>query len=252
MSTHIINKPIGESPLKTVYKFKAELESQGKSVNKICCSGRLDPMAHGQLLVLVNEECKNIKIYNQKDKTYTFSFIVGISTDTTDILGLINDYNANITIDDMSNVTNIINTYNNLSYDQEYHIFSSNPVKGLDGRKRPLFYYGKNNIAVTVPKKMVNIYNMEVNKVEKINSLEEKVFGNLDLVDLDIRDNFRYSEIKECWKNYFKENKVEYYQWTCTAAVSSGTYIRQIVKDIGNQVSLPVMVTDLFRVKVQI
>ena len=50
-------------------------------------AGRLDPMASGKLLVLIGDECKRQKSYHALDKEYEFSVLLGVSSDTGDVLG---------------------------------------------------------------------------------------------------------------------------------------------------------------------
>jgi len=50
-------------------------------------AGRLDPMAHGVLVLLVGEENKKREKYEKFVKEYLFQCIFGVATDTYDILG---------------------------------------------------------------------------------------------------------------------------------------------------------------------
>lgn len=248
---YTIYKPIGETPLETITKFKLQQEGP---ITKICCSGRLDPMAHGQLLVLTNDKCKDIGIYNAKNKTYKFSFVVGVTTDTTDVLGIVSNkvslplLNNNINYD----IESIIKSFNNKTYDQEYHIFSSMPVTGPQGKK-PIWYYSKNNIIIESPKKQISIYRLDINEQSTISSdnLYNLIKTNTSMLNITNRDQFRYDNVLTSWANYFEnmDTNTSYIYYTCTAHVSSGTYIRQLVKDIGKIANLPVLVTDLHRIE---
>ena len=51
-------------------------------------AGRLDPMAEGVLLILVDEENKKIGQYMGFDKEYTAEFVLGFSSDSNDVLGI--------------------------------------------------------------------------------------------------------------------------------------------------------------------
>ena len=49
-----IYKPIGVTPVQLVEKYKKE-----NSIDeKVSFAGRLDPMAHGEMVLLVGDECK--------------------------------------------------------------------------------------------------------------------------------------------------------------------------------------------------
>ena len=78
---HVVYKYAGETPLQCIQRmFDTEK-------NSYTYAGRLDPMAEGLLIVLGGDECKDAKRYHNLNKTYEYSFIVGVSTDTYDCLG---------------------------------------------------------------------------------------------------------------------------------------------------------------------
>ena len=79
-------KNIGETPLDIVNKYR-------KPNCKYSFAGRLDPMARGQMIVLEGLECKNQDKYCGLDKIYEFEILFGFSTDTYDILGIVENYN---------------------------------------------------------------------------------------------------------------------------------------------------------------
>jgi tRNA U55 pseudouridine synthase TruB len=54
----------------------------------VAYAGRLDPMAHGVLILLVGNENKMRDKYEKLDKEYKFQCILGVGTDTYDILGI--------------------------------------------------------------------------------------------------------------------------------------------------------------------
>lgn len=246
MDYYLCDKPQGEIPTETLARFKAEAQFP---INKICCAGRLDPMARGKLLVLVNEQCKNSSLYNKKDKIYEFSFVPGLTTDTTDLLGLIeSSVSTNI-----SNVTilNSINKFNGLTYEQEYHKFSSNTVRDSNGIKRPLYYFSRNNINVVVPKKSVTIYSMEHldDKLFTKDEFETYVFQKLENLSIPYRNSFRHPEIVQNWHDYFQSQSSSetYTEYSFKAKVSAGVYIRQIVKDLSVDINIPLVTTDIYR-----
>jgi tRNA U55 pseudouridine synthase TruB len=55
---------------------------------KFAYAGRLDPMAEGQLLILVGDTCKERDKYLNLDKEYEFEILLGLKSDTKDLLGL--------------------------------------------------------------------------------------------------------------------------------------------------------------------
>ena len=81
-----INKEIGETPNSLIARFKSE--NPEYSNEKISFAGRLDPMASGLMILLTGESCKLQPEYISKKKTYSFTIINGITTDSNDILGI--------------------------------------------------------------------------------------------------------------------------------------------------------------------
>ena len=83
----LIYKPIGQTPLEAIELLRKSDPSLADV--RMAYAGRLDPMADGLLVVLVGDECKNRTKYELLDKTYNFTMLLGLSTDTYDILGRI-------------------------------------------------------------------------------------------------------------------------------------------------------------------
>jgi tRNA pseudouridine(55) synthase len=55
-------------------------------------AGRLDPMASGSLLVLLGETCKRQQEYHGLDKAYEVTALIGVSSDSGDVLGIITEH----------------------------------------------------------------------------------------------------------------------------------------------------------------
>ncbi len=128
----VINKPIGMTPLQAIKKLKQKIKELQNT--KMTYAGRLDPLAHGILLILIGEEAKERQPYLSLPKSYEFEVIFGLQTDTYDLLGYLKEENTKqIT----PNVKIIVNRFvksmlgKNM---QSYPPYSSKPVKG-----KPLF-----------------------------------------------------------------------------------------------------------------
>lgn len=81
----VLDKPAGETPLQTLEAYRAT-QPNLQDV-PMAYAGRLDPMASGQLLVLLGEECKRQAQYHALDKAYRVEILFGVSSDTGDVLG---------------------------------------------------------------------------------------------------------------------------------------------------------------------
>src|SRR5687767_12670821 len=88
-----IYKPIGLTPLQLIKLLKKSKE--GYKNIKMSFAGRLDPLAHGVMLLLLGEENKNRDKYLSLDKTYEFKVLFGVETDTFDFLGILKDLDFN-------------------------------------------------------------------------------------------------------------------------------------------------------------
>ena len=81
----ILDKSVGQTPLACLEEWR---RAAGVAVSvPLTYAGRLDPMASGKLLILIGEECKQKDSYLNLDKVYNFSALLGIESDTHDVLG---------------------------------------------------------------------------------------------------------------------------------------------------------------------
>ena len=148
-----IYKPIGKTPLEIVEDYK----KNNKNIKKCSYAGRLDPMASGLMIILANESCLKQNDFHNLSKIYEFKIVLGISTDTYDLLGLVNTHNIKENYNIKSIITNIINNFTG-KFMQKYPEDSSIRVKG-----KPLWYYAKNNVLekIEIPEKEIKIEKLE-------------------------------------------------------------------------------------------
>ena len=226
-------KNIGETPLEVLER------SFSDDTPRTYC-GRLDPMARGLLLVLEGEDCKKAKDYYQLTKIYEYKFAVGFSTDTYDLLGVVNK--VDIPQKDITKeVKSIIDNLNG-EIELQYPPYSSKTVNGI-----PLFEYAKNNKLneITIPTKLVNI-------IEHI-YLESTICNTKEIVNTAIENinkvngDFRQ---KECIESLQALPNKKVYVFSVRATATSGTYIRSIVNHIGEKLNLPTVTIDINRIKI--
>src|SRR3989338_1327989 len=80
-----LQKAVGETPLSCAEAYRARHpELIGVPLSY---AGRLDPLASGALLVLIGDECKQQKKYHGLDKEYVIEVVIGIGSDTGDVMG---------------------------------------------------------------------------------------------------------------------------------------------------------------------
>lgn len=226
----MLDKAVGQTPLQCMEAWRNEV---GISADiPLTYAGRLDPMASGKLLILVGEECKKKDDYLTLDKTYEFSVLFGIGSDTHDVLGRLqtsfspkidqssvkdratpilhpSKYDAKHTVSETSNLEQQLqNISNHLIGEIElpYPHFSSKTVKGkplhtwtLEGR------LGE----IKIPTKTSIIYSLTLDKIEiklrsdvarealaKINTIPEVTEERKAL-----GNDFRRSDVRADWES---------------------------------------------------
>ena len=215
-----IYKPVGMTPVELIKKYKRE----NNITEKVSFAGRLDPMAHGEMVLLVGDECKQQESYCGRNKIYEFDILYGFTTDTLDILGISkkNDKKINNNIELLKG-----------EHEQTYPLYSSKFI-GNRKRKKPHDLVQEIKEQDNIPKKKVFIFELE--------KLDEKSVSNSKLLDMiskklaflsdDYKEKFRYSIIKNKWEENLKLEKIFHIE-KYRAKVSSGTYIRSLCERMG-------------------
>ncbi len=207
----------GETPLECLERFREKRpELKDESMTYL---GRLDPLALGVLLVGTGEDTKqeNRERYFGLDKEYEFTAIFGFATDTYDVMGKIVKVEK---LEDLPEIDliKIARLYQG-EREQKYPLYSSKNIAT-----------GKNLNEI----KKINIYDMQFQGMDTFSSKE--LFGRL-LMDISrVNGNFRQNEILTLWREALladKKIKEKRFLGRFFARVSSGTYIRSIVNDIG-------------------
>lgn len=227
-----VYKPLGHTPLEMVEKVK-EAFPEYKS-EKIGYAGRLDPMAEGMVLLLIGEENKKRKDYERLPKEYEFDVLFGVSTDSYDVLGIIDSYSKDKIVNVETKVDKVVGSFIG-KQEQEYPPYSSARVKG-----KPLYYWSRTgNISkIEIPKKKIHIYEFLYMKTKIITKeiLEKQVYKKIFLPI----GQFRQEEIRKAWELYFEKYSLSYYfVATFSLRCSSGTYVRKIAHEIGKMVNVP-------------
>ncbi len=212
-------KPIGYSPKDCIDKL---------NIGKMTFAGRLDPIACGlQPLILHKESINNQDIQEIKKKlqnsykTYQFKVILGLQSDSYDILGLVKK-SEEIQIEQNLEKVKQIKI-------QEYPPFSSQKAFSNKSQKRlPLWKISKDGeIPKDIPKREIDIQSIKILSFEEMSNDKLLETVKMRLNALKDKTNFRNEEIMNCWLNLMKEDKI-YKIYHLEATVSPGTYIRSI------------------------
>lgn len=121
-------------------------------------TGTLDPIAEGVLVCLIGKYTKLTDILINHDKEYIASFKLGILTDTLDITGkVLKEEKVNLTKEEIQKkILSFKGTYN-----QEVPIYSAVKING-----KKLYEYARNNEEIPLPKREVNIYDIELLNID--------------------------------------------------------------------------------------
>ncbi len=235
-------KRVGATPLEAIQEFRAKNPEYEKET--ISYAGRLDPMAEGVLILLIGDENKNRKKYENLKKEYETEIVLGITTDTFDALGIIQKTKV-IRQKSLGELTDVVNSFVGKRM-QKYPPYSSKPVKG-----KPLYWWARRNrlSEIEIPEKEIKIYSIEIKQVTVINGkkLAEQIQEKINLV----RGDFRQEEILKQWENFGKRHKKDSYQvLKLKIACSSGTYIRHLASDIGEKLVCGAFCLSIFRTRV--
>lgn len=218
----IYKKP-GETLAELVLRFRKE-KSFGEDL-PITYAGRLDPMAEGLVLLLAGQSCKQKDDYLGLEKTYVFEVLFGISTDTFDMLGIIQD-----SLEFHPSQKQIQESIENIKKIKEfpYPPYSSKPVDG-----KALFIHAKEgSLPKDLPTMKGEIHSIVLQNTRMM-SAEEVVEKKIEIIK-KVKGDFRQEEILKSWQKFLKENKDKKFMIaTFEANVSSGIYIRTLATMFG-------------------
>ncbi len=216
----------GETPLECIQRFAKSTELP--KTEKMTYLGRLDPLAEGVLLVATGEDVKRKEEFLGLDKEYDFISIFGFATDTYDILGKI------VRVEKLKefseyDISKVASIYEG-EREQKYPLYSS---KMIARRTSPHSALQSDPLLEAGEGKTINIHKIKFHKLDVLSSKE--LFGRL-LMDISkVQGDFRQNEILILWKELLsKYPKAQIFLGHFSAHVSSGTYIRSLVNDMGN------------------
>jgi tRNA pseudouridine55 synthase len=235
----LFNKHLGETPLQALNRLRIEQSAVKDAV--LSYAGRLDPMAEGLLLILVDDECKNKEPYLGLDKEYEAEILWGVETDTHDLLGLVQ--NVSNTQPDQEKIADAIkNLVGKLI--QEYPAYSSKPVGG-----KSLFAWAREGRIDEVKKPTKQIEIFKALSTDSYTMNNEALLKYIENSVGKVNGDFRQAEILLKWKSVL-ETKQTFGVSKVTIACSSGTYIRQLAHILGAQIGTGAVLLSLKRIRI--
>jgi len=125
----------GETPLECLNRLKDEGFLPYN--DKFTYAGRLDPMAEGLMIYLRGEAIKSKHEYLGLSKEYEVEILLGVSTDTGDILGLVSGAILGDVVFDLKNIQSICESFVG-DMEVPYPWFSSKTLEG-----KPLYEWAR-------------------------------------------------------------------------------------------------------------
>lgn len=233
-------KPVGKTPLEMIQALQAS--DARYAATRLGYAGRLDPMAHGLLLILEDDENLKRKEYERLQKEYVVEVVLGIATDTYDAMGMITRTHIPVATDILEQT---LQKYIGV-YPQPYPPYSSPRVNG-----KPLFYWAREGRIheITIPVKEVEIFTLTLEEMRTISAKEIVSTATNNI--LPVQGEFRQKEIVEGWNQWLSQHAdIELPCATIRVSCSSGTYMRSLAHSIGEDLQCGGMAFSITRTRI--
>lgn len=237
-------KPAGCTPLETIRMFQGT-HPEYKDIS-LTYAGRLDPLAEGVLLVLAGDAIADKEQYMLLDKTYEADVIFGCTTDTLDILGLVelNKSAAQRSVTH-TDIEQALERYKG-EIVLPVPMYSSIPHEG-----KPLFEHARrgNITQAQAPHKTMFVQDAHV---ERVTVLKKEFLANTVFEKVrSVRGDFRQEQIIARWNDFFEQTSVtDFVVAHIVLTVGSGTYIRSIAYALGLDLGVGAALLHLKRTRI--
>ncbi len=237
-------KKRGETPLECLLRFR-KANPEYKNV-PLSYAGRLDPMAEGVLVVLVGEMNKRRNEFLGLDKEYTFDILFGFSTDTYDMLGVMKDAVTRASHKPVR--TQLLMEYIAQlpgERNQKYPPFSSKPLEG-----QPLFVKAQRGELSNfmLPEHRIEIFSASLVGMKKIS--EQELLKEVDHSISLVKGDFRQERILHLWHDALRIlYGMSFDVATVSIHCSSGTYVRSLANELGEQIGIPALAMKILRTR---
>lgn len=209
---------------------------------KITFAGRLDPMASGLVIFLSGPKRFSREEFLALPKKYDFEIILGMTTDTNDALGLVEEIGLQKNDFSLSGLEKIFAEMKG-EREQTYPAYSSKHVDG-----RALFSYARGGEEIPVVKRTVEIFSLDILEVIEVQREDwlTEIFQQID----SVKGDFRQAEIRARWENVRKELPEKIKKISSSVSCSSGTYVRVIAKEIGEKLGTKAIAHNIHRTEI--
>lgn len=237
-----IYKPVGATPLAMIHTLRQRYPEYARE--KIGYAGRLDPLAHGVLLLMVGDATKERDAYLDLPKEYEFEALLGVETDTYDVLGVVKRNRRDVEI--VKKNVNLFVKQHVGTMQQVYPPYSSKPVNG-----KPLFWWARNNRLsdIQIPTREITITKFICLSYNTITSSE--LHKRVHTIISPVEGDFRQKEILHGWDDFIICSPAQrFHTVTFRLSCSSGTYVRGLVHELGEALGTGAIALDIKRMRV--
>jgi tRNA U55 pseudouridine synthase TruB len=243
-------KPCGMTPLEALQEYVAL--TGGSSDVRRSYAGRLDPMAEGLLLVLEGDRCDEQEAWQNHEKKYDWELLLGLSSDSFDVLGLGECSTAVPTMRDVEEAVRLLEHETEGPRLQEYPPYSSIRVRGhplfwwaQQGRLQEVwsvfsfcFFFKSHRKQVVIPRIPVTVHSCRVGATRWIHAdaLLQDMIARISSVS---GTGFRQIASIQRWRDVMAPLVAQHVKLpviSVSCSVSSGTYIRCLAKETGSKV----------------
>lgn len=247
-----LHKEIGETPLVAIEKWKA-VHPKYASV-KAAYAGRLDPMASGVMIVLLGDECKQLRKYTNLDKEYEIEVLLDVGSDTRDVLGVPTYIQSETVVHDR-----LLKEF--LAEERGTHVRAYPPYSSKTVNGKPLFLYALEGTlgTIDIPTHNEHIYRITSRGSYMISheALQSRIDESLSRAprtnepSKKLGENFRIDKIRAEWASVFGQMPERDFQVVRLSIVcASGTYMRSLAERMGSAFGTRALSLSITRTKI--
>ncbi len=247
----VLEKAVGQTPLACVELWRAAQPPAYRSI-PLAYAGRLDPLASGKLLVLIGDTCKVQERYHALDKRYEFSILLGVKSDTGDVMGRLTFATVVPTVasNDVKRIAkNFVGTIS-----LPFPVFSARTVKG-----KPLHTWAMEGrlAEITIPTQQSTVHDLRLTDIKYLTRQQvyDAALSNVNSIPpvTELRkalgNDFRRDDIRSDWRTFVATGSptdvFTIVHMACIA--SSGTYMRSLAEAIGATLGFPALAFHIHR-----
>ncbi|MEX2405443.1 MAG: hypothetical protein WD579_02460 [Candidatus Paceibacterota bacterium] len=233
-----LHKKRGETPLETLERFRGD-NPEYEDI-PLSYAGRLDPAASGVLLVLAGEECGNKEKYLKLPKEYRAEILLGIETDSYDLLGVVEKTHS-LKMFDSDLCVDITERFEG-GHMWPYPPYSSKTVDG-----KPLWKWAREGRLdeIEIPQREMTFRDISLRHVGMLES--HRIQQHVQELLSEVSGDFRQEEIWRSWRNI--PNRA-FPVISLDVECESGAYIRSLAHYIGEEFGTGALLYDLERTRV--